>query len=60
MFLNIIFFGCGIGFAILLDRHKENKNKQFNCGDDDVCKNCCYKKTVLETLEGLSDESNNA
>lgn len=44
---SIIYFGCGIGFAYLLKVLKSKKNKDFKCGDEDVCSNCKFHSVVL-------------
>lgn len=52
---SIIYFGCGIGFAYLLKVLKSKKNKDFKCGDEQVCSKCQFKNAVMSTLAGDDD-----
>lgn len=54
---SIIYFGCGIGFAYLLKVLKSKKNKDFKCGDEDVCSNCKFHSVVIDSISEVKQMS---
>lgn len=58
MFENIIFFGCGIGFAYLLKRMQDNQNNKFKSGEEDVCQSCKFRKVVINSIDEVETNGN--
>lgn len=50
----ILGFACGIAVSMLIKKLQELHNNKFHSGEEEVCNDCCYKKTVLETLDEIS------
>ena len=50
-------FGCGIAVVFLILKLQEVKNKNFSSGDEEVCKNCSYKKTVIDVISEDDEEA---
>ena len=54
----ILGFGCGVGFAYLLKVLKSKKNKDFKCGDEDVCLNCKFHSVVIDSISEVKTNVN--
>ncbi|MEE0929426.1 MAG: hypothetical protein UIM53_00335 [Acutalibacteraceae bacterium] len=52
----ILGFACGIATSMLIKKLEALHNKKLNAGDEEICNDCCYKKTVLETLEDVQSQ----
>lgn len=50
-----LIIGCGLGIALryLIDKFITEHNKKFNPGEEEHCKNCCYKSAVMETISDV-------
>ena len=54
----ILGFGCGVCFVYLLKVLKSKKNKDFKCGDEDVCSNCKFHSVVINSLSEVETNVN--
>lgn len=46
----ILGFACGIAVSHLIRYLQQLKNDRLKAGEEEVCKNCCYKSAVMESL----------
>lgn len=47
----ILGFACGIAFNYLLNILIKRQKNKFECGDEDVCKDCKFHQTVINSLD---------
>lgn len=54
-----LIIGCGLGIALryLIDKFITEHNKKFNPGEEEYCKNCCYKSAVMETISDVEKDT---
>lgn len=45
-------------FAYLLKVLKSKKNKDFKCGDEDVCSNCKFHSVVIDSISEVETNGN--
>lgn len=46
-------FCAGIALCYLVKNLQKSHNKKLKAGEEEICNDCCYKKTVMETLEDV-------
>ena len=49
-------FACGIALSYLIQHLK--KLRSFEAGEEEVCNNCSYKKSVMECIQDVQAEDN--
>lgn len=47
----VLYFAAGIGFVKLIDKLIDMRTNKFTAGEEQQCKNCCFKKAVMESLD---------
>lgn len=48
----ILGFGCGLAVYHLMQFLQTRQRDKFNAGDEQECKECSYKKAVMESING--------
>lgn len=49
-------FCAGISLCYLVKHLQKKHSEKLTAGEEELCKDCCYKKTVLETLEDVQSD----
>lgn len=56
--MDLIFgFACGIAVIHLIRYLQRLKNDTLEAGEEEVCKNCCYKSAVMESISDVQADS---
>lgn len=53
----ILGFGCGLAMYHLIQFLQSRQRDKFNAGDEYECKECCYKKAVMDSLSVIGSDN---
>lgn len=53
----IVGFACGIATSYLIQYLKNLKNDKLRAGEEEICKSCCYKSAVMETISDVQADN---
>lgn len=53
----ILGFACGIAVSYLIRFLQQLKNDKLKAGEEEICKNCFYKSSVMEIISDVQADS---